>query len=119
MGFGDGFGEGFWGGMRGGGGVDLAWYGMAISSQSQTRADSVEFLQVRHRLLGRGARVPRGHGCEGTRVYSDVNSGNWDLQSPVLRGQQGDCAESGGAESNESRRRGSPGRNAVGDGERA
>src|ERR1017187_9680987 len=45
--------------------VDLPHYGLAISTQSQTRPAPAELLKVRHWRLNRFARFPRGDGCEG------------------------------------------------------
>jgi len=73
--------------------VDLADYGLALPSQSQTRTTPAELLKVRHRLLSGRSWLPRGQGCEGKIVHGGLYSRYWPLQSPVSKCEQADCPE--------------------------
>lgn len=73
--------------------VDLACYGLALPSQSQTRTTTAEFLEVRHRLLSRCARLSRRPGCEGKDVHRGIHSRYWPLQPPVFGREQTHCPE--------------------------
>jgi len=89
--------------VRGAIAVDWAGYSLAIPSQSQTRPAPVELLQVRRRNVHRSARLPRGHGCQGTVLHGGLHPRNGHLQPPVFQRQQAVRAESRRAESRECR----------------